>query len=197
MIKTQTNPELLNDLRKLCKGVKEIHIDVSHWTEGFDYLDDNAWFYDADGNEIVYEKIKDTYDALFDFDLSLHTGDQDSYNRKKESINWRLHYYLIDLYNASGICLYGIWWLGRFILDLDNGVITLIASNCENPDEIEYELESDNYLSKEEIEEYLKDLPDFYYDKNKEQSKKFAPYGYPDDYSLVPIVKFLMCSEIE
>ena len=191
MIKTQTNPELLNDLRKLCKGVKEIHIDVTHWTEGFDYLDDHGWFYDADGNEIVYEKIKDAYDALFDFDLS------DSYNRKKVSINWRLHYYLIDLYNASGICLYGIWWLGRFILDLDNGVITLIASNCENPDEIEYELESDNYLSKEEIEEYLKDLPDFYYDKNKEQSKKFAPYGYPDDYSLVPIVKFLMCSEIE
>ena len=32
MIKTQTNPELLNDLRKLCKGVKEIDIRVSHWT---------------------------------------------------------------------------------------------------------------------------------------------------------------------
>ena len=37
MIKTQTNPELLNDLRKLCKGVKEIHIDVERDEEGFEY----------------------------------------------------------------------------------------------------------------------------------------------------------------
>ena len=188
MIKTHTNPELLNDLRKLCKGVKEIDIRVSHWHGGFDQGDE-YFFYDADGNEIVYEKLKDTYDALFEFDLS------DSYETRKVSINWRLHHYLMDLLNASGICLYGICWVGRFILDLDNGVITLIACNCEFPGDIEEELEYENY-SKKEIEEYLKDLPDFYFDENKEQSKKFAPYGYANDYSLVPIVKFLMCNEM-
>ncbi len=190
MIITQKNPELLNDLRKLCKGVKEIHIDVSHW-DSYDYRDDWGYFYDADGNEIVYKKLKDAYDALFEFDSS------DSYEKRKLSINWRLYNYLMVLLNASGICLYGgIYWIGRFILDLDNGVITLIALNCEDPYEIEGELESDNYFSKEEIEEYLKDLPDFYYDKNKEQSKKFAPYGYAKNDSLVPIVKFLMCNEM-
>ena len=34
MIKTHTNPELLNDLRKLCKGVKEISswLESKNWT---------------------------------------------------------------------------------------------------------------------------------------------------------------------
>ena len=192
MIKTHTNPELLNDLRKLCKGVKEIDIRVSYWTEGFEQSEE--CFYDADGNEIDYEKLKDTYDTLFEFEPNWTKSEGSYYGAHR--INWRLNNYLADLLNASGICLYGICWVGRFTLDLDNGVITLTACNCEDPYEIEDELEYEDY-SKEEIEEYLKNLPDFYYDKNKEQSKKFAPYGYADNDSLVPIVKFLMCSEIE
>ena len=190
MIKTHTNPELLNDLRKLCKGVKEIRI-IFHTNEenDFDYSG-VIEFLDTDGNYIDEEELNDTYDSLFEFDYS------DTYELKQVSINWRLNEYLENLLDASGIHLYQIWWQGSFILDLDNGVVTIEADNCENPEEIRYELEGANYLSEEAIEEYLKDLPDFYFDKNKEQSKKFAPYGYADNGSLVPIVKFLMCNEM-
>ena len=182
MIKTQTNPELLNDLRKICQGVKEIQINVYRDECTFDYNGGEGYFYDADGNEV------DGNDALFEFDSS------DSYETRQVSIDWRLYDYLQDLLKASGICLYGegIEWQGTFFLDLDNGVIHLEADCYDNPEEIRYELESQNNLSKEYIEEYIQDLPDFYYDKNKEQSKKFAPYGYADNNSLVPIVKFLM-----
>ena len=190
MIKTHTNTELLNDLRKLCKGVKEIRI-IFHTNEenDFDYSD-VIEFLDADGNYIDEDELNDAYDSLFEFDYS------DPYELKQVSINWRLFEYLEDLLDASGIHLCQIWWQGAFILDLDNGVVTLEADNCENPEEIRYELEGANYLSEEAIEEYLKDLPDFYFDENKEQSKKFAPYGYADNNSLVPIVKFLMCNEM-
>ena len=190
MIKTHTNTELLNDLRKLCKGVKEIRI-IFHTNEenDFDYSD-VIEFLDTDGNYIDEDELNDAYDSLFEFDYS------DPYELKQVSINWRLYEYLEDLLDASGIHLCQIWWQGAFILDLDNGVVTLEADNCENPEEIRYELEGANYLSEEAIEEYLKDLPDFYFDENKEQSKKFAPYGYADNNSLVPIVKFLMCNEM-
>ena len=190
MIKTHTNTELLNDLRKLCKGVKEIRI-IFHTNEenDFDYSD-VIEFLDADGNYIDEDELNDAYDSLFEFDYS------DPYELKQVSINWRLFEYLEDLLDASGIHLCQIWWQGAFILDLDNGVVTLEADNCENPEEIRYELEGANYLSEEAIEDYLKDLPDFYFDENKEQSKKFAPYGYADNNSLVPIVKFLMCNEM-
>lgn len=190
MIKTHTNPELLNNLRKLCKGVKEIRI-IFHTNEenDFDYSG-VIEFLDTDGNYIYEDELNDAYDSLFEFDYS------DPYELKQVSINWRLKEYLEDLLDASGIHLCQIWWQGSFILDLDNGVVTIEADNCENPEEIRYELEGANYLSEEAIEEYLKDLPDFYFDENKEQSKKFAPYGYADNGSLVPIVKFLMCNEM-
>ena len=183
MIKTHTNPELLNDIRKLCKGVKEIQINVYRDECTFDYNGGYGYFYDANGNEV------DGNDDLFDFDSSdLNEASQ-------------LCEYLEGLLINSGICLYGegIEWSGTFFLDLDNGVITLDADCYTDPEEIRLELEEERHnLSKEYIEEYLENLPDFYYDKNKEQSKKFAPYGYAEDgLSLVPIVKFLMCSEIE
>ena len=189
MIKTHTNPELFYELKKLCLGVKEIVINFTTNEENdFDYSR-VIEFLDADGNYIDEDELNGAYDALFEFDYS------DSYEIMQVSINWRLWKYLGDLLNASGIHLCQIWWQGFFILDLENGVVTLEADNCENPEEVRYELEGANYLSEEAIEEYMKDLPDFYFDENKEQSKNFAPYGYADNDSLVPIVKFLMCKE--
>ena len=120
MIKTHTNPELLNDLRKLCKGVKEIRI-IFHTNEenDFDYSD-VIEFLDADGNYIDEDELNDAYDSLFEFDYS------DPYELKQVSINWRLYEYLEDLLDASGIHLCQIWWQGAFILDLDN-----IQLSCE------------------------------------------------------------------
>ena len=64
MIKTHTNPGLLNDLRKLCKGVKEIQINVYRDECTFDYNGGYGYFYDANGNEV------DGNDDLFNFDSS-------------------------------------------------------------------------------------------------------------------------------
>ena len=99
MIKTHTNTELLNDLRKLCKGVKEIRI-IFHTNEenDFDYSD-VIEFLDADGNYIDEDELNDAYDSLFEFDYS------DPYELKQVSINWRLFEYLEDLYFAPSIFL--------------------------------------------------------------------------------------------
>lgn len=180
MIKTHTNPELLNDLRKLCLGVKEIKIYFSTNEENdFDYRDGEGDFYDANRNYIDYDKLIDAYDAV---------------NNVEDGIGRELWDYLGNLLDVSGIHLHSIWWQGMFSLDLENGVVSLEDDNNYDIEEIKNELE--NYFDEDRLERYIKNLPDFYYDKNKEQSKKFAPYGYADNDSLVPIVKFLMCNEM-
>ena len=175
MIKTQTNPELLNDLRKLCPGVKEIKI-IFYTNEenDFDYIDGVGDFYDANRNFIDYDELKDAYDAV---------------NNVEDGIGRELWDYLGNLLDVSEIHLHSIWWQGIFSLDLEKGVVSLEDDNDYDLEEIRNELE--NYLDEDRLERYMQNLPDFYYDKNKDQSKELAPYGYAYN-GLVPIVKFLM-----
>ena len=182
MIKTHTNPELLNDLRKLCKGVKEIVINFSTNEDNhFDYLWDHSvfgYFYDNNQNYIDYDKLKDAYDAI---------------GNEEDGIGGELWFYLSCLLNVSKIHLSDIWWQGCFRIDLENGVVILEGDNDYDIDNIRDELEYHN--PQIEIEEYLNNLPGFYYDENQEKSKMFAPYGYGDN-DIEPIEKFLMCNEI-
>ena len=61
----------------------------------------------------------------------------------------------------------------NLFLDLDNGIITLDADCYAGPEEIRLELEEERHnLSKEYIEEYLKDL--LIFTMIKQEQSKFA-----------------------
>ena len=169
MIKTQTNPELLNELRELFPNAKSIHlffeIEDTELYLGSEAGEtgDMSWITLSDDSTIEFVEGKE---KLFEL-ISVEGGN-----------TWN---YLRDLTNYSDIVLWGLSWGGKIEFHLDKGIATLHHDdNYDSLESIENELSLCGYED-DEAEEFIENLPEIY------KKDKFN-LGSED---------FLMSSEIE
>ncbi len=168
MIKTHTNPGLLNELRELLPNAKSIFLQFEIEDGGL-YLGSNAPL--ADDSAIT---LLD--DSTIDFE-----GKEKIYKLISEE-GGKTWNYLRDLTNYSNIVLWDVLWMGVIEFHLDKGIATLHHDdNYFSLESLRNELDSLGYED-DEAEDYIENLPEIY------KKDKYFDLGSED---------FLMCSEIE